>query len=95
MIFSRFEGLLFDRLSFQLIYLVLISTFDLELPCCHLIPAVLTYTYHMAAATSPREVGESVTRITKEGRKLTYTLTVIQQPERARACGSGAKCKSG
>jgi hypothetical protein len=36
---------------------------------------------------------ETVTRVTKEGRKLTYRLTVIQQPERARACGSGAKCK--
>jgi hypothetical protein len=32
-------------------------------------------------------------RITKEGRKITYRLKVIQQPERARACGSGAKCK--
>lgn len=36
----------------------------------------------------------SLTRVTKEGRTLTYCLTVIQQPERARACGSGAKCKS-
>ncbi|KAI9845789.1 MAG: velvet protein [Thelocarpon superellum] len=33
----------------------------------------------------------SSTRVTKEGRKLTYNLKVIQQPERARACGSGAK----
>ncbi|KAE9372067.1 hypothetical protein N431DRAFT_235725 [Stipitochalara longipes BDJ] len=33
----------------------------------------------------------SVSRVTKKGRKLTYCLTVIQQPERARACGSGAK----
>ncbi|KFY88340.1 hypothetical protein V500_06416 [Pseudogymnoascus sp. VKM F-4518 (FW-2643)] len=32
-----------------------------------------------------------VTRMTAEGRKLTYELKVIQQPERARACGSGAK----
>lgn len=31
-------------------------------------------------------------RLTKEGRDLTYELKVIQQPERARACGSGAKC---
>jgi hypothetical protein len=31
--------------------------------------------------------------MTAEGRKLTYVLTVIQQPERARACGSGAKCE--
>ena len=34
-----------------------------------------------------------VTRMTAEGRKLTYELKVIQQPERARACGSGAKCE--
>lgn len=34
-----------------------------------------------------------MSRTTKEGRKLTYQLKVIQQPERARACGSGAKCK--
>ncbi|KZF20752.1 hypothetical protein L228DRAFT_240511 [Xylona heveae TC161] len=33
----------------------------------------------------------SSSRVTKEGRKLTYQLNVIQQPERARACGSGAK----
>lgn len=30
-------------------------------------------------------------RVTKEGRHLTYEMDVIQQPERARACGSGAK----
>jgi hypothetical protein len=29
--------------------------------------------------------------MTKDGRKITYALQVIQQPERARACGSGAK----
>ncbi|KAI6249244.1 Developmental and secondary metabolism regulator veA [Erysiphe necator] len=33
-------------------------------------------------------------RITKGGRKLSYVLSVIQQPERARACGSGAKSSS-
>ncbi|OBT67839.1 hypothetical protein VE03_02534 [Pseudogymnoascus sp. 23342-1-I1] len=32
-----------------------------------------------------------LTRITAEGRKLSYYLKVIQEPERARACGSGAK----
>lgn len=31
-------------------------------------------------------------RVTKGGRHLWYELEVIQQPERARACGSGAKC---
>lgn len=30
-------------------------------------------------------------RTTKDGRDLTYEIKVIQQPERARACGSGAK----
>ena len=34
-----------------------------------------------------------MTRMTAEGRKLSYELKVIQQPERARACGSGAKCE--
>lgn len=32
-------------------------------------------------------------RTTKDGRKLSYQLNVLQQPSRARACGSGAKCK--
>ena len=32
-------------------------------------------------------------RTTREGRRLRYELQVIQQPERARACGSGQKCK--
>jgi len=48
----------------------------------------------MASQAPSREAPEAVkTRITKEGRKLIYQLTVIQQPERARACGSGAKCE--
>ncbi|RDL38240.1 uncharacterized protein BP5553_02580 [Venustampulla echinocandica] len=47
----------------------------------------------MAAAASHRHSDATITRVTKEGRMLTYCLTVIQQPERARACGSGAKCK--
>ncbi|MCJ1465669.1 velvet protein [Pseudocyphellaria aurata] len=38
------------------------------------------------------ETKSSKSRVTKEGRHLTYEMTVIQQPERARACGSGAKC---
>jgi len=32
-------------------------------------------------------------RATKGGRTLWYCLKVIQQPERARACGSGPKCE--
>ncbi len=31
-------------------------------------------------------------RFTKAGGHLWYRLEVIQQPERARACGSGPKC---
>ena len=34
-----------------------------------------------------------LTRTTSDGRELLYDLRVIQQPEQARACGSGAKCK--
>lgn len=37
--------------------------------------------------------GAIVSRETKGGRKLWYVLKVIQQPERARACGSGPKCE--
>ncbi|SPO03395.1 uncharacterized protein DNG_06078 [Cephalotrichum gorgonifer] len=33
----------------------------------------------------------TIDRKTKEGRSLRYQLTVLQQPERARACGSGSK----
>ncbi|TVY78584.1 Developmental and secondary metabolism regulator VEL1, partial [Lachnellula suecica] len=44
-----------------------------------------------AAATSSREAGKVHFRDTKGGRRLKYVLSVIQQPERARACGSGAK----
>lgn len=37
------------------------------------------------------ETTASVTRTIKDGRKITYQLNVVQQPERARACGQGAK----
>lgn len=40
------------------------------------------------------ESNNSIKRMTNEGRQLTYELHVLQQPERARACGSGAKCQS-
>ncbi|KAL6720130.1 hypothetical protein ACLMJK_002051 [Lecanora helva] len=39
----------------------------------------------------PNETENSMGRVTTDGRHLTYELNVIQQPERARACGSGAK----
>ncbi|KAJ4289834.1 velum formation- protein [Kalmusia sp. IMI 367209] len=37
------------------------------------------------------ETKSSAVRTTKDGRSIRYSLQVIQQPERARACGSGAK----
>lgn len=46
----------------------------------------------MASRGISEEVVTFKSRTTKEGRVLNYKLSVIQQPERARACGSGAKC---
>ncbi len=50
----------------------------------------------MANVMLPSEPARTIvvreTRITKGGRHLWYELEVIQQPERARACGSGPKC---
>ncbi|KAF1353545.1 velvet factor-domain-containing protein [Delphinella strobiligena] len=37
------------------------------------------------------ETNATTSRTTRDGRKITYKLKVLQQPERARACGSGAK----
>ncbi|KAF2855142.1 hypothetical protein T440DRAFT_204921 [Plenodomus tracheiphilus IPT5] len=37
------------------------------------------------------ETKSTYLRTTKDGRQIRYALQVIQQPERARACGSGAK----
>ena len=48
----------------------------------------------MAQVAVNRENAQSFSRVTQDGRTLNYMMTVIQQPERARACGSGAKCKS-
>ncbi|RAL11135.1 sexual development activator VeA [Aspergillus homomorphus CBS 101889] len=49
----------------------------------------------MAARPPPsppaNETEHFVSRITREGKRLTYMLKVMQQPERARACGAGAK----
>lgn len=53
----------------------------------------------MAATMRPglmkpiNETEHSFSRVTREGKTITYNLKVIQQPERARACGAGAKCK--
>lgn len=43
---------------------------------------------------SPRDSVQRIHRITRENRSLWYQLTVLQQPERARACGSGMKANS-
>lgn len=40
------------------------------------------------------ETKSTSVRTTVDGRTLTYTMNVLQQPQRARACGQGAKCKS-
>ena len=42
---------------------------------------------------NPRDGVVVLDRVTKGGQRLFYRLEVIQQPERARACGSGPKCK--
>lgn len=41
-------------------------------------------------APNPPEIAR-IHRTTKGNRSLWYQLTVLQQPERARACGSGSK----
>ena len=46
----------------------------------------------MAASRSHLESQNTASKITRGGRKITYNLSVAQQPERARACGAGAKC---
>ncbi|KAJ5902129.1 Velvet factor [Penicillium taxi] len=40
---------------------------------------------------TPNETESTTSRITREGKQITYKLSVMQQPERARACGAGAK----
>jgi hypothetical protein len=44
--------------------------------------------------TPANEDHSTTYRQTFDGRTLKYTLTVLQQPERARACGAGARCES-
>jgi hypothetical protein len=41
-----------------------------------------------------RDEVHRIHRVTRENRSLWYQLTVLQQPERARACGSGMKGKA-
>lgn len=42
----------------------------------------------------PNETSSSTTRITRDNKTLRYDLCVLQQPERARACGAGLKGRS-
>ncbi|KAF2640707.1 hypothetical protein P280DRAFT_507332 [Massarina eburnea CBS 473.64] len=53
----------------------------------------LQHTQSAMASIIPvaNETKSSSIRTTKDGRQIRYALQVIQQPERARACGSGAK----
>lgn len=51
----------------------------------HAIPALEAGGHTMDASITSRD--------TKGGRRLWYCMKVIQQPERARACGSGPKCE--
>lgn len=43
------------------------------------------------ASSASRDMVQRIHRVTRENRHLWYQLTVLQQPERARACGSGMK----
>lgn len=45
----------------------------------------------VASSTGQRDMIQRIHRVTRENRHLWYQLTVLQQPERARACGSGMK----
>ncbi|KAL6860972.1 hypothetical protein J3F83DRAFT_746912 [Trichoderma novae-zelandiae] len=46
------------------------------------------------ASSGSRDMVQRIHRVTRENRHLWYQLTVLQQPERARACGSGMKANS-
>lgn len=69
-------------------------------PLLPLVRAAHTTTADMVSVLGPpapptRE-GEvmTISRVTRDGRRLHYDLQVLQQPERARACGSGPKCET-
>lgn len=47
--------------------------------------------YNMAQPAN--ETRSEHSRMTIDGRCITYHLEVVQQPEKARACGSGPRCK--
>lgn len=49
--------------------------------------------YYMMPKTETQECVRTMTRMTQDGRELTYRLEMCQQPRQARACGNGARCK--
>jgi hypothetical protein len=52
----------------------------------------------MSRTTNIHEVSETVATFERQlenGQTLVYQMQVLQQPERARACGQGAKCEDG
>ncbi|KIX09133.1 uncharacterized protein Z518_00211 [Rhinocladiella mackenziei CBS 650.93] len=55
-----------------------------------------TGTYHIGGikhnmVQPPNETKSEFSRFTIDGRRITYSLEVVQQPEKARACGSGPR----
>lgn len=55
------------------------------------IPSEMAATSRPGLMTPINETEHSCSRVNQEGKRITYNLKVIQQPERARACGAGAK----
>lgn len=57
-------------------------------------PAEMASAAHMPAdASRDKNLVQVLHRVTVEHRHLWYQLSVLQQPERARACGAGVKGK--
>lgn len=52
---------------------------------------ILDKVYNMVEVENEEVV--SMTRLMCNGRKVRYDLKVLQHPERARACGAGARCE--
>jgi hypothetical protein len=48
---------------------------------------------HYNMQQRPHETRNEFHRTTIDRRTITYSLEVVQQPEKARACGSGNKCR--
>lgn len=48
---------------------------------------------YMMQVPERSEPVQTYTRMTQDGRELTYRLEMCQQPRQARACGNGARCE--